>query len=113
MNFRAAVLQNSTDCLSVPWDRGVDVAGPGLDAAFEVVDLGEALAQELLGGGAAADAVVAVERDGRVLVQALEVAAAVGVEAARVGDQRQRSLRLGPDVEELHLAEVHHRLELL
>src|ERR1035438_5265448 len=97
--------------ISVLGDRGVDVSRPGRDAAFEVVYVGEARPQQLLGGVSAARSVVAVERDGRLLVEGREVLLAVVVELLGLGDRRQGPLAVGTHIEELDVGGVEERLD--
>ena len=67
-------------------DRRIDVDRPGVDAAGQVVDVLEALLQEVLGRVLAAAAVVAVEGDRRRLVEGLELRGRGLVEVTRRRD---------------------------
>jgi hypothetical protein len=53
--------------------------GPGVDATPQVVQIPEAFTQKILGGGLAADAVVALKHDGRVAIEAEQVAVTIRV----------------------------------
>src|SRR5262245_35718766 len=97
---------------SVAGHRRVDRRGPGVDAAPQVVDVGEAFAEQVLGRVLAADAVVAVERDGGVAVEPEQERLAGGVEGARPRDAGERALARRPDVEEQDLAAIEEGLEL-
>src|SRR6185503_12183576 len=99
---------------SVPRDLRVDLDAPRVDPALEVVDLLEALGEEVLGGVVAAPAVVAVERERRVLGQLLEARHRRVVERLREVDLRDVALlRRAHVVQLLDRARVEQRLELL
>src|SRR5690606_34888983 len=98
---------------SVARDARIDDARPGVDAAGHVEEVAPPLTRVVLGGGLAADAVVAVEGDLRVLRQLLERGLALVVEQDGSLDLGRRALLLGADVEEVHLLpRAHPRLQL-
>src|SRR5690606_4198827 len=80
-------------------DRRV-VVGPGVYAAGDVVDLGEAELAEVLGGAGAAAAAMAQDRQRGVLGQRLERAGAVVERLERARDRGLRALVQWTDVDD-------------
>ena len=79
----------------------IDEQRPGVDAAAEVVEIPESLAPEVLGRVLAADAVVALEHDGRIPIAEEQRIVIRLVEQARAVDRGDRALLLGADVDQL------------
>src|SRR5688572_13831268 len=88
---------------SVPWDGRIDGERPGVDAALQVVHLAKAVLQHRLGHATAAHTVVAVEGDGRVLIELLDVVDGFLVQRAPDRNTRQVAFTLRPHVEQLQL----------
>ena len=79
----------------------VDEQRPCVDAALQVVEIPESCLPEVLGGVLAADAVVALEDQGRLPIPEEQRIMVGPIEQSRAGDPGYRALLLGTHVDQL------------
>src|SRR5882724_6503950 len=109
---KSSITSATDDPSSIARNGRVDRGRPRFDAAFQVVDVLEALTQDLLGHRLAARTMVAVECDWRVAIERHQEALAGSIERTRSGDARDRALAIGSHVEESELVAIEHGLRL-
>jgi hypothetical protein len=85
----------------IPRYGGIDEQRPCVDAALQIVEIAESLMPEVLRGLLTAYAVVALEDDARITIQAEQRVVIRLIQQARAVDPRERALLIRADVDQL------------
>ena len=90
-----------TGCELVARHSGIDKLGPGVDATLQIAEIAESLTPEVLRGVLTAYAMVALEYNERIRIQAEQRVVMRLVKQTRAVDLCDRALRVRADIDQL------------